>query len=260
MDFMVAPDLRQRTIWKFNLITIACSSAWMTVVLSVRRLVEGLAHLPLHFRRRLTPVRVIVTVGMIGLVAAPTAMYVIEKGRRLDTWRAYRELTVSSTTESRYLRTALRGLLDEQSRLAHLVVDSGNALYAGNKVYVKVSASGYSSSVAETDTTPFITAANTSTRLGVLAVSRDLLSEYTPGAPFSFGDRAHISGLGDFLVEDVMSARWTNRIDVWFPTREQAVRFGLREVVLSRTLDEGRRGADEILSWNLPAELDSGGL
>jgi 3D (Asp-Asp-Asp) domain-containing protein len=114
--------------------------------------------------------------------------------------------------------------------------------------------------VAETDTTPFITAANTSTRLGVLAVSRDLLSEYTPGAPFSFGDRAHISGLGDFLVEDVMSARWTNRIDVWFPTREQAVRFGLREVVLSRTLDEGRRGADEILSWNLPAELDSGGL
>lgn len=260
MNFMVAPDLRQRTIWKFNLISIACSSAWMTVVLWARRLVEGLTHLPVHFRRRVTPVSVVVTVGMIGLMAVPTAMYFIEKGRHLDTRRAYEELTVSSSTESRYLRTALRGLLDEQSRLASLVIDSGNALYAGNKVYVKVSASGYSSSVAETDTTPFITAANTSTRLGVLAVSRDLLSEYTPGAPFSFGDRAHISGLGDFLVEDVMSARWTNRIDVWFPTREQAIRFGLRDVVLSRTLDEGSRPSDDILSGNFSADLDSGGL
>jgi hypothetical protein len=91
-------------------------------------------------------------------------------------------------------------------------------------------------------------------------MSRDLLSEYTPGAPFSFGDRAHISGLGDFLVEDAMSSRWTNRIDVWFPSRELAVRFGLREVVLSRTLDEGARIADEILSGNFSAELDSGGL
>ena len=260
MDFMVAPDLRQRTIWKFNLITIACLSAWMTVVLWSRRLAEELARLPYVFRRRMTPVRILVTVGVIGLVAVPTAMYVMEKGRHLDTRRAYEELTVSSTTESRYLRTALRGLLDEQSRLANLVIDSGNALYAGNKVYVKVSASGYSSSVAETDTTPFVTAANTATRLGVLAMSRDLLSEYTPGAPFSFGDRAHIAGLGDFLVEDVMSARWTNRIDVWFPTREQAVRFGLRDVVLSRTLDEVNRAADEILSVNFSAELDSGGL
>lgn len=260
MDFMVAPDLRQRTIWKFNLITIACLSAWMTVVLWARRLVEELVRLPYVLRRRLTPVRVVVAIGVIGLVTVPTTLYFMEKGRHLDTRRAYEELTVSSTSESRYLRTALRGLLDEQSRLANLVIDSGNALYAGNKVYVKVSASGYSSSVAETDTTPFVTAANTATRLGVLAISRDLLSEYTPGAPFSFGDRAHISGLGDFLVEDVMSARWTNRIDVWFPTREQAVRFGLRDVVLSRTLDESNRVADEILSVNYSAELDSGGL
>lgn len=260
MDFMVAPDLRQRTIWKFNLITIACLSTWMSVVLWSRRLVERLAHLPYIFRRRLTPIRLLVAVGVVGLVTVPTALYFIEKGNHLDTRRAYKELTVSSTTESRYLRTALRGLLDEQSRLANLVIDSGNTLYAGNKVYVKVFASGYSSSVAETDTTPFTTAANTATRLGVLAMSRDLLSEYTPGAPFSFGDRAHIAGLGDFLVEDSMSSRWTNRIDVWFPSREQAVRFGLREVVLSRTLDEGARISDEILSGNFSAELDSGGL
>jgi len=260
MNFMVAPELRQRTIWKFNLITIACLSTWMTVVLWARRLVEELVRLPYVFRRRLTPIRIVVAVGVVGLVAAPTALYLTEKGRHLDTRLAYRELTVSSSTESRYLRTALRGLLDEQSRLAHLVIDSGNTLYAGNKVYVKVSASGYSSSVAETDATPFTTAANTPTRLGVLAISRDLLNEYTPGAPFSFGDRAHISGVGEFLVEDAMSARWTNRIDVWFPTREQAIHFGLREVVLSRTLDEGTRVADEILSGNYPAELDTGGL
>ncbi len=107
-----------------------------------------------------------------------------------------------------------------------------------DEVMVKVVATGYSSTPIETDDTPFITAANTPTRDGILALSRDLLSEYTRGAPFSFGDRVHVSDLGEFIVEDTMNKRWRNRIDIWFPSRGQAFQFGVREAYLSTTLTD----------------------
>ena len=260
MSFLAAPELRQKATWKFNQITIAFLSAWMTAVLWARCFAEGIMHMPYSVRRRLTPLRVLAGLGIAGLVATPSTLYYVEKGRHLDTRRAFRELTVSSTTETLYLESTVRGLLDEQSRLANLVLESGNTLYSSNRVYVKVLATGYSSSIAETDSTPFITAANTPSRPGVLAVSQNLLREYTPGAPFSFGDRVKVYGVGDFIVEDSMNSRWTNRIDIWFATRDNAVRFGLREVVLSGTLEAGVDIREEILSGNYSAETFPGGL
>jgi 3D (Asp-Asp-Asp) domain-containing protein len=232
----------------------------MTVVLAARRLMEGFYRLPHVIRRQLSPARIVASLAFVSLVATPTMLYLLEKGRHTDTRRAYRDLTVTSTTETRYLRSTVRDLMDEQSRLASLVLESGNTLYTGDKVYVKVLATGYSSTVAETDTTPFITAANTPPRPGVLALSQDLLREYTPGAPFSFGDRVHVYGVGYFLVEDSMNSRWTNRIDIWFPSRDEAVRFGIRQVVLSTTMDDGARVREEILSGNYSAESMPGGL
>jgi 3D (Asp-Asp-Asp) domain-containing protein len=93
---------------------------------------------------------------------------------------------------------------------------------------ISVTVTGYSSSVEETDDSPGITATNTDVREGVLALSQDLLTEFTPGAPFSFHDRVEIPGLGRFFIEDTMHPRWMRRADVWFPSRDEALKWGLR--------------------------------
>jgi 3D (Asp-Asp-Asp) domain-containing protein len=103
----------------------------------------------------------------------------------------------------------------------------------GREVAVTVSVSAYTSRECETDDTPFITAANTSTRPGVVALSRDLLKRYTPGAPFDFGDVVHIAGMGDFVVEDSMANRWQHRADIWFESVDDARKFGRQRSVMT---------------------------
>lgn len=93
---------------------------------------------------------------------------------------------------------------------------------------VRVTITGYSSSAGETDSSPGLTAANTRVRHGVMALSQDLLREFTPGAPFGFHDRVEIPGLGQFMVEDTMHPRWTRRADLWFPSRSMALQWGRR--------------------------------
>jgi 3D (Asp-Asp-Asp) domain-containing protein len=98
----------------------------------------------------------------------------------------------------------------------------------------QVTITGYSSNIHETDDSPGLTAANTEARSGVIALSQDLLSEFTPGAPFSFHDRVEIPGLGQFRVEDTMHPRWTRRADVWFGSRAEALDWGRRSRRLYR--------------------------
>lgn len=105
-------------------------------------------------------------------------------------------------------------------------------------------ATGYTSSVRETDSTPFITASMTRVRPGCLALSRDLLRTFTPGAPFDFGDWAVIPGVGIFIVEDTMNARWHNRADIWFNSRRQAVRWGRRQVLIARVPQPPQEGRE----------------
>jgi 3D (Asp-Asp-Asp) domain-containing protein len=118
--------------------------------------------------------------------------------------------------------------------------ESTRALFSGRELALPVVVSGYTSRICETDSTPFVTAANTPTRPGVIALSRDLLRRYTPGAPFEFGDVVHLSGIGDFIVEDVMNGRWERHADIWFEHLDDARQFGRRRVVLT-----GPYGADE---------------
>jgi len=104
---------------------------------------------------------------------------------------------------------------------------------SGREVAVSVTVTGYTSRPEETDDSPFVTAANTQTRPGVIALSRDLLRRYTPDAPFTFGDVIHISGVGDFVVEDSMNPRWKSRADIWFESLSQARAFGSRKLVVT---------------------------
>ena len=51
---------------------------------------------------------------------------------------------------------------------------------------------------------------------------------------FPFGTRLEIPGYGTGVVEDVGGSIKGRHIDVWFPTHEEAVRWGRRELAVKR--------------------------
>lgn len=88
---------------------------------------------------------------------------------------------------------------------------------------VWVLATAYTSSVDETDSTPFITASGTTTHPGTVAAN------FLP-----FGTRLRIPDqFGDFVftIEDRMNERYgSGRIDIWMHTKAQAREWGARWV------------------------------
>ena len=87
-----------------------------------------------------------------------------------------------------------------------------------------VTATAYSSTVDQTDSTPFITASNTFVRDGIIAAN------FLP-----IGTRVRIPSLfGDkqFIVEDRMNSRYWYNIDLWFADRDTAMQFGKKQVVI----------------------------
>ncbi len=83
-----------------------------------------------------------------------------------------------------------------------------------------VDMTAYSSTPDQTDDTPFITASNTHVRDGIVATNA-LKFGTKIKIPAIFGDKI-------FVVEDRMNRRYTDRVDIWFKTREEARQFGLR--------------------------------
>ncbi len=86
---------------------------------------------------------------------------------------------------------------------------------------IKVVLTAYSSTVDQTDDTPFITASNTRTRDGVVAANF-----------LAFGTKVKIPSLfGDkiFIVEDRMARKHSDKMDIWFPERHLAKKFGVKE-------------------------------
>lgn len=90
----------------------------------------------------------------------------------------------------------------------------------------KVTATAYSARKEECDATPWFTASMTLSRVGVIAVSRDLEKEFG----LSMGDFVFIPDYGLFRIEDRMNPRWTKRIDILHANKEAARRFGKREL------------------------------
>lgn len=94
----------------------------------------------------------------------------------------------------------------------------------GPSYTMTITASAYNSLAAQTDSTPFITASGTTTRHGVIAAN------FLP-----IGTRLKLPELyGDqiFIVEDRMNSRYTQRIDIWMESYDDARVFGVRNVVL----------------------------
>ncbi len=106
----------------------------------------------------------------------------------------------------------------------HYLIPGGDSLLARNELSLRRSVAviitGYSSTVDQTDDTPYITAWNTQTRLGVVAANW-LPFGTNIRIPELFGDRV-------FIVEDRMHRRNSHKLDIWFQSREEALRFGVK--------------------------------
>jgi murein DD-endopeptidase MepM/ murein hydrolase activator NlpD/3D (Asp-Asp-Asp) domain-containing protein len=115
-----------------------------------------------------------------------------------------------------------------------------------------ITATAYTSAVAETDSRPNETATGTTTGPGTLAVSRDLLSIIPYGSVVRLrvtGAPASIKRMVEgrlFYVEDTMAARWTRKVDVWFPERSAALSWGNRQVTIE-VVSLGKAGTPGIL-------------
>lgn len=86
---------------------------------------------------------------------------------------------------------------------------------------IKVVITAYSSTISQTDNTPFITAAGTTVREGIVA--NNLLSFGTKiKIPELYGDKI-------FVVEDRMnSKKGYYHVDIWFPSYQEAKNFGAK--------------------------------
>ena len=116
---------------------------------------------------------------------------------------------------------------EDQLSLNELVTLQGQALIQSaspdtpvvvNQKWVTVTA--YSSTVDQTDSTPFITASGTDVRDGIVACNF-----------LRFGTRVRFPNIyGDkvFVVEDRMALKNSHKIDIWFSSREDANQFGVQ--------------------------------
>jgi 3D (Asp-Asp-Asp) domain-containing protein len=125
---------------------------------------------------------------------------------------------------------AQKQTLDTQSQtIEHL---EGVLSYAFGQNYsgqplstMTVTATAYTAREEECDSQPWVTASGTPSRVGVIAVSRDIEQ-----IGIQLGDLVIIKGMGLFRVEDRMNRRWENRVDILHANLKAARRFAKRTV------------------------------
>ncbi len=88
--------------------------------------------------------------------------------------------------------------------------------------YMEVTASAYSSTIAQTDASPFTTASGSTVRYGIVATN--FLPMHTN---IRIGNEV-------FTVEDRMNSRYDEVpiIDIWMPSVEAALAFGTRTILI----------------------------
>ena len=116
----------------------------------------------------------------------------------------------------------------ETANADSLATVNGNALISSRQSLVSVLkvydtfVTAYSSSIDETDDTPFITASGKTVRDGIVAANFLPLGTKIR-IPEVFGNKI-------FIVEDRMNRRHTDKVDIWFATKELAKTFGRKKL------------------------------
>lgn len=123
---------------------------------------------------------------------------------------------------------------NDSQKLGSAVVYQENSLNANSAHYIpkevrgcvaeeaktfKVVITAYSSSPCETDSSPYITASGDWVKDGIIA-SNFLSFGTEVKIPELFGDKV-------FVVQDRMHPRKKYHIDIWFPSRVEALEFGV---------------------------------
>lgn len=123
-----------------------------------------------------------------------------------------------------HARTAGQLLRSRSSRIPSAT------LYLAPGMAVRVLASAYSSTADQTDGNPFITASGSHVHPGTIAAN------FLP-----FGSQVRI-GNNLYTVEDRLNARYNGKyiVDVWFPSRGEALQFGVRVVEIEIVSIAGR--------------------
>lgn len=123
----------------------------------------------------------------------------------------------SANISEKAVNTAeVSGGVPENDITAYIPVNGSYKVVGKKQVYV----TAYSSTPDQTDSTPFITASNTHVRDGIVAAN------WLP-----FGAKIRIPSVYPnkvFTVEDRMNVRYNQRADIWFPTRQEALDFGIK--------------------------------
>jgi len=91
-----------------------------------------------------------------------------------------------------------------------------------------VAITAYSASVEECDSEPWYTASGSLSRIGVLAVSRDLLSE----VGLTYGQVVILENIGVFRIQDTMNPRFSHRVDILMGNPTAAKLWGRKKVNL----------------------------
>lgn len=101
------------------------------------------------------------------------------------------------------------------------VYDLNKANFSKNVVR-DVTVTSYNNEVAQTDSTPNVTATNRPVREGMVAVSRDLITK----GIVKHGDLVNISCFDKwYIVDDVMNKRYTNRVDVFLFDKKESMKI-----------------------------------
>lgn len=90
-----------------------------------------------------------------------------------------------------------------------------------------VTVTAYSARAEETNSEPWYTADMTLSRVGILAVSRDILYELG----IEYGDTVILEGYGVFKVHDTMNKRFRRRVDILMGNKRAAELFGIKRDV-----------------------------
>ena len=120
--------------------------------------------------------------------------------------------------------TLLQGIQPSVSAGTTTVHTTGSTPTAVEFATFDVWVTAYSSTPEETDDTPFITAAGTKVRDGIVALNF-LPFGTKVKIPTVFGDKI-------LVVEDRMHPRKAGFVDVWMPTKTAAIRFGISRTTL----------------------------
>jgi len=162
-------------------------------------------------------IRLILAILFMSVVPAQASAAFLDFGG-ISSWFKNKTSSVMSTNE-------IAGNLEND-----LITIKGIALVSANQSLIGVTrvydtiVTAYSSSVNETDDTPFITASGERVRDGIVAAN------FLP-----FGTKIRIPeifGNKIFVVKDRMASKHAEKVDIWFETKALAKAFGKKKLIV----------------------------